>query len=72
MGSLRLGIADNTVMDALSLAFTGTKTNRMLLENAYNVSSDLGTVARILATEGLDAVEKISISIVQASETHAC
>ena len=41
MGSLRLGIADNTVMDALSLAFTGTKTNRMLLENAYNVSSDL-------------------------------
>ena len=63
MGSLRLGIADNTVMDALSLAFTGTKTNRMLLENAYNVSSDLGTVARILATEGLDAVEKISITL---------
>lgn len=63
MGSLRLGIADNTVMDALSLAFTGTKTNRMLLENAYNVSSDLGTVARILATEGLDAVEKISIAL---------
>ena len=61
MGSLRLGIADNTVMDALSLAFTGTKTNRTLLENAYNVSSDLGTVAKILATEGLDAVKKISI-----------
>ena len=63
MGSLRLGIADYTVMDALSLAFTGTKANRMRLENAYNVSSDLGTVARILATEGLGAVEKISITL---------
>lgn len=61
MGSLRLGIADNTVMDALSLAFTGTKENRIMLENAYNVSSDLGTVARILAKEGLNAVKKIKI-----------
>ena len=61
MGSLRLGIADNTVMDALSLAFTGTKENRIMLENAYNVSSDLGTVARILAKEGLNAVKKIIV-----------
>src|SRR5215831_2076411 len=59
IGSLRLGIADNTVMDALSLAFTGSKKNRVLLENAYNSSSDLGLVAKILATESLDAVEKI-------------
>ena len=41
MGTLRLGIADYTVMDALALAFTRDKSNRKILENAYNVSSDL-------------------------------
>ncbi|MGA6991898.1 MAG: DNA ligase, partial [Nitrososphaeraceae archaeon] len=38
MGTLRLGIADFTVLDSLSVAFTGDKSNRSLLENAYNVS----------------------------------
>ena len=49
MGQLRLGIADYTVLDALALAFTGDRANRQVLENAYNVSSDLGTVAKLLA-----------------------
>ena len=51
MGQLRLGIADYTVLDALAIAFTGDKANRQVLENAYNVSSDLGSVARLLAIE---------------------
>src|SRR5918998_45075 len=63
MGQLRLGIADYTVLDALAIAFTGKKSNRQVLENAYNVSSDLGTVARLLATEGLEAVSSIKITL---------
>ncbi|MEP0824480.1 MAG: ATP-dependent DNA ligase [Nitrososphaera sp.] len=63
MGQLRLGIADYTVLDALAIAFTGDKANRQMLENAYNVSSDLGTVARLLATEGLEAVRSIKITL---------
>jgi DNA ligase-1 len=63
MGQLRLGIADYTVLDALALAFTGYKKNREILENAYNVSSDLGTVAKMLATEGLEAVRSIKIML---------
>jgi DNA ligase-1 len=63
MGQLRLGIADYTVLDALAIAFTGNKSNRQVLENAYNVSSDLGTVARLLATEGLEAVSSIKITL---------
>ena len=43
--SLRLGIADFTIMDSLAIAFTGSKENRPILEQAYNVSSDLGKVA---------------------------
>ena len=63
MGQLRLGIADYTVLDALAVAFTGDKKNRHVLENAYNVSSDLGTVARLLATKGLEAVRSIKITL---------
>ncbi|ABX12933.1 ATP-dependent DNA ligase [Nitrosopumilus maritimus] len=61
LGTLRLGIAENTVMDALALAFSGNKENRKILEHAYNVSSDLGKVAEVLATEGLAEVEKFKI-----------
>jgi DNA ligase-1 len=63
MGQLRLGIADYTVLDALAIAFTGDKANRQVLENAYNVSSDLGTVAKLLATKGLQAVSSIKITL---------
>jgi DNA ligase 1 len=63
MGQLRLGIADYTVLDALAIAFTGDKLNRRVLENAYNVSSDLGTVAKLLATKGLEAVRLIDITL---------
>lgn len=63
MGTLRLGIADYTVMDALAIAFTGNKSNRKILEDAYNVCSDLGTVAKVVATEGIEAVKTIQITL---------
>lgn len=63
MGQLRLGIADYTVLDALAIAFTGNKANRQVLENAYNVSSDLGSVAKLLASKGLQAVRSIKITL---------
>ncbi|MFL6392528.1 MAG: ATP-dependent DNA ligase [Nitrososphaeraceae archaeon] len=63
MGKLRLGIADYTVMDALAIAFTGNKSNRSLLENAYNVSSDLGNVAKTLAANGIESVKLLQITL---------
>lgn len=63
MGALRLGIADYTVLDALAVAFTGDKKNREVLENAYNVSSDLGTVAKLLATKGIEAARSVQITL---------
>ena len=61
--SLRLGIADHTIMDALALAFTGSRIHRHILEKAYNVSSDLGIVARLLATKGLETVKSLQITL---------
>ncbi|WP_457625572.1 ATP-dependent DNA ligase [Persephonella sp.] len=60
---LRLGIGDNTIMDALSIAFTGKKENRETIERAYNLTSDLGYVASVLVEKGLEGVKKIKIEI---------
>jgi DNA ligase-1 len=63
MGTLRLGIADFTVMDALAIAFTGSKSNRAVLEKAYNATNDLGNIAKTLATQGLDAIKLLKITL---------
>jgi len=63
LGTLRLGIAENTVMDALAIAYSGDKENRKLLQHAYNVSSDLGKVAEIIAIEGIQGIEKFKINL---------
>ena len=61
--SLRLGIADYTIMDSLAIAYTGSKENRSILEQAYNVSSDLGKVAEAVAKDGIDGIKNFQISV---------
>jgi DNA ligase 1 len=63
MGTLRLGIADFTVLDALAIAFTGSKSNRSALEKAYNVTSDLGAIAKTLATKGLESIKLLKVTL---------
>ena len=63
LGTLRLGVAENTVMDALAIAFTEKKENRKMLEHAYNVSSDLGKVAETIASAGMEGIEKFEINL---------
>jgi len=71
-GNLRLGIADMTVLDALAIAYGGGKENRRYLERAYNVSSDLGRVAKIVAERGLEGVEKFKISVGEPIRAMLC
>ena len=62
-GSLRLGIADMTVLDALAVAFGGGKDARKYLERAYNISSDLGRVAKTVIEQGMETVKKFEVSL---------
>jgi DNA ligase-1 len=63
VGALRLGVGDMTMLDALSLAYTDSAENRGILERAYNLTSDLGYVARTLAEEGLEALEDVKVTV---------
>jgi DNA ligase-1 len=63
VGALRLGVGDMTMLDALALGYTGSAKNRGRLERAYNLTSDLGYVARVLAEEGIDALDDVHVVV---------
>ena len=62
-GELRLGIADMTVLDALAITYGGGKEAREDIERAYNISSDLGRVAKTVAEKGIESIRKFEVSI---------
>jgi len=59
VGALRLGVGDMTILDALARAYTDSAENRDILERAYNLTSDLGYVARTLAESGLETLTDV-------------
>lgn len=63
LGTLRMGVGDMTVLDALSLAYTGSKESKESLERAYNICPDLGIIAETLAKSGIKAIEKIDVHV---------
>ncbi len=62
-GNLRLGIADMAVLDALAISYGGGKESRQEIERAYNISSDLGKVARAVAEAGLTGVQGFRVAV---------
>lgn len=62
VGQMRLGVADMTIVDALAIAYA-TKADRDRVERAYNVSSDLGEVARVIAAKGLDGLKTVRLQL---------
>ena len=61
-GTLRLGVAEMTVLDALAIAF-GRKEDRSVIEYAYNLISDIGRIAEIVASEGIEGIKKVRIQV---------
>ncbi|HTP53537.1 MAG TPA: ATP-dependent DNA ligase [Thermoplasmata archaeon] len=64
LGTLRIGVREMTILDALAQAFAGgSKEARARIEAAYNLSSDLGLVATTLARDGLDGLGRIGLEV---------
>jgi DNA ligase-1 len=62
-GSLRLGLGDMGIIDAIAIAFTGDKNARPYVEHAFNVCSDLQRVASVIAESGLGGVKAIHTEV---------
>ncbi len=62
LGQLRLGAGEYTVLEALSLSTTGSRSLKPVLENAYNLCGDLGYVAKVLFKNGENGVKGIKIT----------
>lgn len=55
-GKMRLGIADMTIIDALSQAFANGRKDDV--ERIYNMTSDLGDIAKALRKSGMEGVKE--------------
>ncbi len=62
-GNLRLGVGDKTVLDALCITFTGSKEAKKEVEHAYNISPDVGVIARTIAAKGISGIKKIGVKL---------
>ncbi len=58
LGTYRIGVAEMTFLSGLAQAFAGKRDQKTVLENAYNVLSDLGEVAYRAARYGVAALKQ--------------
>lgn len=64
LGNSRLGVGDATILAAFNEArLTGTKADQVVLEDAYNRTSDLGLVGETLWREGVDGVQQLQVMV---------
>ena len=60
-GKMRLGIADMTIIDALSQAFAGGRKEDV--QRIYNITSDLGEIAKTLRMGGMESIKEYRVKI---------
>jgi DNA ligase-1 len=63
VGQLRLGVGDATILEALSVAYTGERKEKDALEHAYNICSDLGLIGTTLVEKGMEGIKEFHVSI---------
>lgn len=59
VGKMRLGFSDITVLDALSIMVTGDKSLRKKIESAFNVTADVGKIAKKIKTGGVNSLDTV-------------
>ncbi len=60
---LRLGFSDMTMLDALSWAKNGDKSDRKLLEDTYQLKNDIGKLATTYLSSGKSGLEHFDIEL---------
>ena len=64
LGNSRLGVGDATILAAFNEArLSGTKADQVVLEDAYNRTSDLGLLGETLWRGGLEAVKTLQVLV---------
>lgn len=58
-GRLRLGVGDQTILEAAALGALGDRSRKPLLEHAYNVRSDLGGIVDVAFAKGARALARL-------------
>lgn len=58
-GRLRLGVGDVTVLESAALGALGDRAKKDLLEQAYNVRADLGSIVRLAYADGEEAIRAV-------------
>jgi DNA ligase 1 len=72
LGASRLGIGDPTVLDSFAKLKLGDRSKRKELEGAYNKVSDLGLIGETLWQGGLEAVQKLDVSLGRPIRPQLC
>jgi DNA ligase-1 len=64
LGNSRLGVGDATVLAAFNEArLSSVKADQVVLEDAYNRTSDLGLLGETLWAQGLDGVKQLQVMV---------
>ena len=58
---LRLGFSEATILDALSWMLVGDKSLRDKLQDAYNISADIGKISKLVKKDGIKGIREVSI-----------
>ncbi|MCJ7804675.1 ATP-dependent DNA ligase, partial [Patescibacteria group bacterium] len=63
LGRLRLGFSELTIFDALSWLIAGDKSKRSAIEQAYNLQADVGQIAQLVKSRGIQGLKGIKIQL---------
>ncbi|MBN1645222.1 ATP-dependent DNA ligase [Candidatus Woesearchaeota archaeon] len=61
VGKMRLGAGDRAILDALSIAFTGSKEARKELDKAYQANPDLGYLAEMISRRKIRGIKTVGV-----------
>jgi len=63
VGKLRLGLSDKSIIDAVSVFLVGDKSEKEMIQHAFGVRSDMGSIVLVAKDQGLQGLRSIKAKI---------